>query len=1014
MHNKHYHIFFFSICAATNLFGNIPLKNNIFEKPLQNRNVNSIIVNNANLKINTNKEGCILNTNAIKTTKNSNIKCNEDLNVETSGELGQSIPNIPYKFEIPIIHVDLSNNLKKQNLNIEGKNVYVYNKIPQRNINTLNISNSTVHSINIQAFFHFINFLNISSSTNIESYPSKSNSNLTIGNIGNIRVWNIHNNISFLHYNNISIKNIHLKADFKLMLNAKNNITIEKLILGKGNTFIESPLVYIKHLQTTNLGENNIVIKADKVFIDSIDLKNLSKLTFKSIDNKPIKVYIKNLKLSSLSSVLLSTGEYHIKNILLPQTNTTHPLFASINNKQKIQIFLDNNLSLNYDYIINTFETNSKAIPNMYWFINGDLLLKGSHENLNAYFYVEKNIVVNSKTNLNGAFSAKGNIIVNNDLEINDFNISNVKANQNNQKIKTKPQPRFNFVKNNIETKIAGNKYLIPITIKNYNGIAFVKNLNQTEYINNHKSNDVNLKDYLIVKFHNGKAYFPLNANYTSREQRLIIILPNFQNFAVKEYLKQLKKIKKDEVTSSISNDKKDINISFEQISKFNKNSFEELIKILKQNHISQNQIFNKNETFYSDTFAIRPAKFVFTPIKKNIKAGELIKLKITALDSHNKPIKIKDYSIGPYKQDNALLKYNIADKATVRGELSYKDTKFNLSFSDIINVKYNEVGKINLLLQEHIGNEFAKIDAKDTPIKNRLINSNLITLSYIPYGFNVYFSHEPANTQHNFTYLGTYNYKQMNKLILNIQAVDKDGLIVQNYDKNSDSQNGTLVFNIHSNQPLFTDLLSLYNTKLTTLKTNPNDTQKDWTIIEDINKNMFKKGSAVIKVGYSFKKDIQNPIAPFYTSINKITYWDKNKINILNISPTFNSFEKVKNIYGKIDYSNAKTTNNNIDLMLKYMYWNNGEWLLNKYHSINNGDINLKETRTKNPDFIVKEIQPPLNGIELLRVKLKDNVRKNIKKINFNLVFPNYFWIDLNNQININNHYIEIDFSKN
>ena len=978
--------FILIICCSSSLFAynHISATNSA----LETRNIGSnIIVNNAEVKINNvNNPFCIQNTSNIGFNGNkAGILCNKNIKASPTEILGNKV-KINYNFTIPAISVSMPQNIikNKDNILFNGNYKHKFLNIAKKNINNLSIDNFGSYILNIIGIFNNVNNIKLTSSASIVGYPKNKDSNLTILNIGDLNnQWDMNNEIDFLNYSGINIKNMNLKIDYKLNLLANKEIKIENMNLFSGTANLEAPTVYINNLSTLDKGKNSIEIHADKVYIKNLDLNTLSKLVFKPYSDKKIEVYIESLKLSSSSQLLLSTGKYLIKNISLPQQDSISPLIANLDKNQNTTIIIDNDLYLYANYSIN-FPVNKqhKVENNMKWYVNGYIYLNGYRNKINALLYAEKDIFINHPTKLNGMLSAGDKIEINANTDISYSN-----------KIKQIKKKSFNFVKTPIQTKIAGKKYLIPVKIKNFNKIAFVKRVKGDLNTSSIKWNKFSLddKDVKIIKFNNGVGYYPLYADKVSNNEKLLIIMPNFKNIVIREYSNKINKV--DSVFNFLDiNSKK----TFNKINGFSSTAYNYIANKQKASHFKDFSLIDTNNIFDSDNFAIRPAKIIFKPIKahKTIKAGSEFKLTLIALDDNNKSIKLNNYFISPNKKvAPASLRWKDTNKKALTGNLLYKKGSFKDSNNTTLSLTYDEVGKLKILFEENKGNEFAKVDAKDTPANKRLIPISSTIIKSIPYGFTVIYTNKAQDNKHHFTYIGGKNNGETNKLLLYIAAINKAGEVVKDYDKSLYATTGNLIFNVNADKPVYTNLSVNFLGKIHTQKTNFNKNQKVWHIYLSVPKDEFKKGIANLSINYNFNKDVHNPQEPFYTTLSKISFWDSDESYIKNLLETSNSVQKIKNLYGKIYFNNVDFFGPSTDLLVKYMYWEQGEWKLNKEHSSNvDGKLNLKEIGKINKSFTFKEIQSPLNGKEIVQVNLK-NLKQKPSEANLYLAIPSYLW---------------------
>jgi len=1050
-----------SIITASILLANINIPNGTFATSLQTRTNNSSIQANGNYMftiINPNNQKCIQNTISInKNSYNAKIYCNNGVNAKPSGHKGTSVDNIEYDFDFPDINFP---ELKIFNENFSLNSVFgnVNKNISNENLNFIKITNWSAFTSTINGNFKQVKNIQFTTNTVINSVGE--NSDFVSEEIGSKNQWNKNITINFSDYNNIYIKKITLKSNYNLNLKAKDKIVLGKVNLGSGKGYLKAPEIYIQNLNTTqNLGKNTNTIQADKVYIDTITLGEFSNLIFKPYtEGMPVKVYIKNIKTSSSSSVKLSTGEYHIQNITFPGQSAKVPSFVNLDKNQKSQIFVNhsitfnNNPVINMEHVYDNLQKEPLPARNMIWFVNGDIKIENGGNKINALMYAEGNIFIGSGAKLRGALSGKNFIhISSNNKSIiyygggEELDTNNIKKSlQKNEQLIN----NYSLIQTSITTKITGEHYLIPINIPNYSGIVFVVVINGNNQCN---MNAKEYTDFIPVIINNGIGYFPLNIDIPIRDAKLLITFPNTNNFQVQNCINQsfrkhhhvsfngqVKVLKTQfkavsnislEISKEINkclikaNHKHGFHFKFtfhnttnltdkqingnnntptenneiETTGKINKNHFQFGFKFTHHNGNTTDNLLNNsqsvvsNTTFLcSDNFAIRPAKFIIAPIKDKIKAGKDFVIEVKAVDVNGNITPLNNYySIGNNAIDNAHLEYNDTNNKAILGVLNYNSTIFSNGIAKI-KASYNEVGQLNLKIQEKLNREFAKVDKKDTDVVQRLIPSNSQIINFIPYGFNISYTNKPLNKKANISYIGTTDLKTMNNIEMSINAINKQGEIVKNYTKDLYAKNGKIAFNVSTSIPIFTKVLINYENNVMSA---PANNQKSWNIeLNNISKDSFKEGVANLNIGYSFAKDYENPMPPFTTEVSNIKFSDIDNTSTINSTQTNSSVSKIKNIYERVKINNITSVKDNADIVVTYQYWNGSNWITNINHNANNGKINLVKTQLANPNFEITRKQEPINGKEIINVKIKNEIALPYSK-EIHIAIPSYEW---------------------
>jgi hypothetical protein len=167
-----------------------------------------------------------------------------------------------------------------------------------------------------------------------------------------------------------------------------------------------------------------------------------------------------------------------------------------------------------------------------------------------------------------------------------------------------------------------------------------------------------------------------------------------------------------------------------------------------------------------SNDFAVRPDKFSITSLA-GVHSGstllvkaEDVNISYVAYDKSATPLPSNDYNVSFSNLDTGV---NLITSGKTCATSYLNDTnQSNYAFAngeDAHVYTLTDVGVYNFLLQEIEGQEFAKIDAADTPWADRQITPNSTTLTILPHHFTI--STPPTNLDFNhaaggnpFTYL--------------------------------------------------------------------------------------------------------------------------------------------------------------------------------------------------------------------------------------------------------------------
>jgi len=175
------------------------------------------------------------------------------------------------------------------------------------------------------------------------------------------------------------------------------------------------------------------------------------------------------------------------------------------------------------------------------------------------------------------------------------------------------------------------------------------------------------------------------------------------------------------------------------------------------------------------DNFAIRPKKFELTLPSSYVKAGEKFRVKILAKDQ-------KDGASANYNATNSSFDIIYKDKKSScnTGTLTFKKTKFTNGVFDDSEVTYDDVGELEITIQERKGSEFAVVDAGDTAQKDRFIEPATATQSFVPSELDTTIILTDAKSD--ITFYAHDPLKMASNMHYDLKATTKSGTIVSNY----------------------------------------------------------------------------------------------------------------------------------------------------------------------------------------------------------------------------------------
>ena len=413
------------------------------------------------------------------------------------------------------------------------------------------------------------------------------------------------------------------------------------------------------------------------------------------------------------------------------------------------------------------------------------------------------------------------------------------------------------------------------------------------------------------------------------------------------------------------------------------------------------------NSVCSRDNFAIRPYAFKVFGNNEYKRAGEDFDLVIKAVDENNDNIILGDYTVvrGVNDYNEALSDLNItsvfytptsAELAKMQSDtgetqVAYCPDEGNFVIKNSsdkvkdgeanVTLNYDETGILSVRVGEKKGNEFAKVDADDTPDEERFIKPATVILDksdinktdllvFIPYKFKTVADYK-TTTDDSWVYMSNKVPQMAAYIDYHILALNKNGDIVQNFTKTcfpdtsseAPKRNGlklNTTFDLLLDVTLFSDTdtnISLYTadedgnaiwTKqpVADLKAGTNKVQ-EW-----VGPTAFENGESKVKVYFNVNKNYSKPADKVVIKLvdaNTSTLWMNNK-GATNIFEGSSVNKDVDFLYGRIALNGniATYSSNEINTTVKYMYWDkNRGWIVNNKHTdaLKHGDLNLANT---------------------------------------------------------------------
>ena len=430
------------------------------------------------------------------------------------------------------------------------------------------------------------------------------------------------------------------------------------------------------------------------------------------------------------------------------------------------------------------------------------------------------------------------------------------------------------------------------------------------------------------------------------------------------------------------------------------------------------------NESNSTDNFAVRPYKFIITNIPNAVKAGNDFNITIKAVDENGNPV--KDYNETVYVNGQSVdLEYNETKSGCKTGILNKVSGGNFVNGEANLTLNYNEVGDLNLTVKEVNSSEYALVDSDDTNDTQRFIQSVSDVLDFSVDHFKLSALFENYDKDGNFTYYDR-DLNIASKLELNITAVDKNGNVLSNYNKDCYAKNITVDI-AHNNVDVNVSQI-LYKYIDTNGTEYDGNVSKDENVTFVYNKNNFttdNNGSTSVNVYFNFDRNSSVVLNPFEFNITDID------VNDTDANGTLNLNETARYYYGNLLLSDVLAVENDFNKTYPFIvYDGNGvlnpgtkelvyNWYLNDKHSVIDGNVTDSEI-VVSKDFNASNT---LNGVTVSVVSINggkitfkiDRTNSNINYAVIHLLSPNLKWLwyskfyekyDISNNSSCLNHF--------
>jgi len=384
-----------------------------------------------------------------------------------------------------------------------------------------------------------------------------------------------------------------------------------------------------------------------------------------------------------------------------------------------------------------------------------------------------------------------------------------------------------------------------------------------------------------------------------------------------------------------------------------------------------------------SDNFAIRPDKFDINKTSEPLIAGGETKITIHALGADGNVSDLNDkLNIVVTAKDkkgcegNKVWTFN--NQEFINGELN-------------ITIKYPEVGDVNFTIKEDENAPYAVVD-KDEDSNDELYikEGNKTVGTFWPAKFDVVLNAKNYKNA-DFTYIGDNNLDNMaGNIEINITAKNAENAVTKNYS--TQCYGGDNNIQIKAKYQTITNSLEKisFKAKDTTnqIQTNINNPID----IQNLNLN-FSEGKANAIVLVNFKKDYKNPVEPFDLNITEINVTDvTHNISSGVVNITANNL--IHYVYGRINIPDVTGYGTVVRNGVKFEYFDNSKWLLNKNHTADFGNIDVTNT-VVNGGGVTLQIDPVSNGSALIKYTLTNATPPVTKTVHY--AVPEWLWYSVN-----------------
>jgi len=259
-----------------------------------------------------------------------------------------------------------------------------------------------------------------------------------------------------------------------------------------------------------------------------------------------------------------------------------------------------------------------------------------------------------------------------------------------------------------------------------------------------------------------------------------------------------------------------------------------------------------------TDDFAVRPEKFAIDTPTDALYAGEDFNLSFSA-KVYNSDANASDYN--ETLNDSFSVEANETKSGCTSGSFSVDNFSFADGKKEDVNSSYDEVGEINITIQEKAGSEYAEVDSDDTNDTTRFIEANTTTLHVSPYELNITQLDYNNSTGEDWLYMDANLSTNGVKLTLHVGAYNKQGDVLEDFNESCYAQDINVTFHYDTN--ITANDSSDINLTLDGNLTSSNVAFNDINKTLQIPKVLFVKGEANTSYSFGIDRNYTKALSP-------------------------------------------------------------------------------------------------------------------------------------------------------